>query len=70
MQNYFNLLKKCKTLHWACQVFIAVMLDEKLTNKEKDELFIKIKQGDEEARETFLQQLNKLLLLFHLSKTT
>lgn len=36
MQNYFDLLKKCKTLHWACQVFIAVMLDEKLTNKEKD----------------------------------
>ena len=35
MQNYFDLLKKCKTLHWAAQVYIAVLLDEKLTNKEK-----------------------------------
>jgi hypothetical protein len=36
MQNYFDLLKKCKTLHWAAQVYIAVLLDEKLTNKEKN----------------------------------
>jgi hypothetical protein len=35
MQNYFDLLKKCKTLHWAAQVYIAVLLDEKLTNKQK-----------------------------------
>ena len=36
MQNYFDLLKKCKTLHWAAQVYIAVLLDEKLTNKQKN----------------------------------
>ena len=36
MQNYFDLLKKCKTLHAAAQVFIQVLLDEKLTNKEKN----------------------------------
>lgn len=36
MQNYFDLLKKCKTLHAAAEVFIRVLLDEKLTNKEKN----------------------------------
>ena len=33
-----------------------------LTNKEKDELFIKIKQGDEEARNTFIQGNLRLVL--------
>lgn len=36
MQFYLDALKKCKTLHWAAQVYIAVLLDEKLTNKEKN----------------------------------
>lgn len=36
MQFYLDALKKCKTLHGAAQVFIAVLLDEKLTNKEKN----------------------------------
>ena len=36
MQFYLDTLKKCKTLHWAAQVYIAVLLDEKLTNKEKN----------------------------------
>ena len=33
-----------------------------LTNKEKDELFIKIKQGDEEARNTFINGNLRLVL--------
>ncbi len=33
-----------------------------LTNKEKDELFIKIKQGDEKAREEFIQGNLRLVL--------
>jgi len=33
-----------------------------LTNKEKDELFIKIKQGDEEARTKFIQGNLRLVL--------
>ncbi len=33
-----------------------------LTNKEKDELFIKIKQGDEEARSTFIKGNLRLVL--------
>ena len=33
-----------------------------LTNKEKDELFIKIKQGDEEARATFIRGNLRLVL--------
>ena len=33
-----------------------------LTNKEKDELFIKIKQGDEEARNTFIKGNLRLVL--------
>ena len=33
-----------------------------LTNKEKDELFIKIKQGDEEARTTFIRGNLRLVL--------
>ena len=33
-----------------------------LTNKEKDELFIKIKNGDEEARQTFINGNLRLVL--------
>ena len=33
-----------------------------LTSKEKEELFIKIKQGDEEARETFVNGNLRLVL--------
>ena len=33
-----------------------------LTNKEKDELFIKIKQGDEEARAEFIRGNLRLVL--------
>ena len=33
-----------------------------LTNKEKDELFIKIKQGDEEARNEFIRGNLRLVL--------
>ena len=33
-----------------------------LTNKEKDELFIKIKQGDEEARTEFIKGNLRLVL--------
>jgi len=48
MQNYFDLLKKCKTLHAAAQVYIAVLLDEKLTNKEKNtfqEVYVEFTQN-------------------------
>lgn len=48
MQEYLQILKKCKTLHGAAQVYIAVMLDQKLTNKEKDtfqSVYVEFTQG-------------------------
>lgn len=38
MQNYFDLLKNCKTLDQCAMWYIAVLLDKNLTNKEKDTL--------------------------------
>ena len=48
MQFYLDVLKKCKTLHWAAQVYVAVLLDEKLTNKEKNafqDVYVEYTQG-------------------------
>lgn len=36
MKKYLDLLKRCNTLYTASRVYIAVMLDYKLSNKEKD----------------------------------
>lgn len=38
MLEYIQILKKCKTLHGAAQVYIAALMDWKITNKEKDTL--------------------------------
>ena len=35
MQNYLEVLKKCQTLASASRVYVAVMLDKKLTKEEK-----------------------------------
>ena len=35
MQNYLGILKKCQTLASASRVYVAVMLDKKLTKEQK-----------------------------------
>ena len=35
MQKYLDILKKCQTLASASKIYVAVMLDEKLTKEEK-----------------------------------
>lgn len=36
MEKYIEILKKCRTLKGVASVYVAVLLDEKLTNKEKN----------------------------------
>ena len=56
--NYNNVIFQREVFYLINKVEICGVNTSKLpvlTNKEKDELFIKIKQGDEEARAEFIR---------------
>ena len=48
MEKYIDLLKRCMTICSASKVYVAVLLDEKLTGREKNtfqEIYIEYTQG-------------------------
>jgi len=48
MERYLNLLKRCRTLASAAKVYVAALLDENLTSREKDTfqaVYIEYTQG-------------------------
>lgn len=48
MKKYINLLKRCLTICSASKVYVAVLLDENLTGREKNtfqEIYVEYTQG-------------------------